>query len=222
MRDLTKLQDMFLQLDPAAQKVIIDLMELLYRKGQVPTDLNIFDIQREVRDTGFAKNVDDFRNGNIPQIQVNRTPMQKKLITDEEKEDIEEFEEETTAALGYPEKDVSSTLTNAKDFCPTYRMKVFFKSGIHKLYKGQPYSIQNTVCQNILDKVKEIKKENPQKVRDRIAKYGWDKPVNDSKGKPLSPVELKNYGIFHLAALDLKYLPESEMPEVLKEKKGEE
>lgn len=198
MQDLTKLQDMFVQLEPAAQKIIIDLMEILYKRNETPDNMNIFDFKKEVKNSGFAKrwvkDVDDFNNPNKEDMfdapitaDYNK---EKVAISKEEKEDIEEF------ITNEPEPE-----HKILEFSAVYRMKVLKMSGLKSLYKGKNPMVQNSVVTNLKLKRDEILQRNPIEVEKKLAEKGWSYIYN-----PTTYKKEKGWGVWHLAAYELGYL----------------
>ena len=160
MQDLTKLQDMFMQIEPAAQKVIIDLLEILYKRNEVPNGLNIFDMQAEVakeEDTiEDEKTIDNFKEES-PKLFADKS--EKRKITKEELEDMALFEDDPDP-LPDTSKEKSAKapeVVEAPDLSSGYLKYILQSADLYETYKKQPMAERQAVAKQLRQRHTELK-----------------------------------------------------------------
>ena len=162
MQDLTKLQDMFMQIEPAAQKVIIDLLEILYKRNEVPNGLNIFDMQAEVakeEDTiEDEKTMDNFKEES-PKLFADKP--EKRKITKEELEDMALFEDDPESLPDTSKKEPAPTKTpevvEAPDLSSGYLKYILQSADLYETYKKQPMTERQAVAKQLRQRHTELK-----------------------------------------------------------------
>ena len=162
MQDLTKLQDMFMQIEPAAQKVIIDLLEILYKRNEVPNGLNIFDMQAEVakeEDTiEDEKTIDNFKEES-PKLFADKP--EKRKITKEELEDMALFEDDPEPLPDTSKKEPAPTKTpevvEAPDLSSGYLKYILQSADLYETYKKQPMAERQAVAKQLRQRHTELK-----------------------------------------------------------------
>ena len=160
MQDLTKLQDMFMQIEPAAQKVIIDLLEILYKRNEVPNGLNIFDMQAEVakeEDTiEDEKTIDNFKE-NSPKLFADKP--EKRKITKEELEDMALFEDDPEPLPDTSKEKPAKApeVVEAPDLSSGYLKYILQSADLYETYKKQPMAERQAVAKQLRQRHTELK-----------------------------------------------------------------
>lgn len=165
MQDLTKLQDMFMQIEPAAQKVIIDLLEILYKRNEVPNGLNIFDMQAEVEEESDlevnkaledSKTIDNFKEES-PKLFANKP--EKRKITKEELEDMALFEDDPEPLPDTPKEKPAKApeIIEAPDLSSGYLKYILQSADLYEVYKKQPMAERQVVAKQLRQRHTELK-----------------------------------------------------------------
>ena len=192
MQDLTKLQDMFMQIEPAAQKVIIDLLEILYKRNEIPSGLNIFDMQEEAKES-----LDNFKEES-PHLFNNK--LEKKAITKEEQEDMDEFfdgmdpDEAIAKVKSHPKQEKKD---KPKGFSSGYINCILKAAGIQELYKKSSFEEKQNIVEKVREKFLELKSGNVDEINTLLKNYQLDTMI-DAKGK-----QDRNNALYRLAAIQL-------------------